>query len=137
MAQARDPENRPVVMSPPGCGETDTARDFYAVDTVSVERIHVLFLMESATRRRHQAASPRIRPARGWFSRRGSYSRTLTGVPMWCGSSRVIETVNSPPRSTRATMWDQGDPDAAAGAARDRRAPGNVALWWRSGAVDG
>jgi hypothetical protein len=56
MAQACNPENRPVVRSPPGCGETDTAGDAIATPGYAADCRPGLGQVKHATAREHDVA---------------------------------------------------------------------------------
>jgi putative transposase len=62
------------------------ACDFLTVDTVFMQRLYVLFVIELRSRRVRLAGAPLTRPARGLPSRPATLSRRLTMRPLRSGS---------------------------------------------------
>jgi hypothetical protein len=79
------------------------ATDLFTVETAWLQRLHVLFFVEIASRKHTSPASPPTPPASGWPSRPGTWPgscRTASCRPATCF---VIGTASSPPASIRSS----------------------------------
>src|SRR5215472_11070653 len=79
------------------------ACDFFTIETVWLQRLHVLFFIELASRKVHLAGVTARPPVSGWPSRPATWPGGCKRAPSRPAISSTIETPSSPPASIRSS----------------------------------